>query len=41
MLLVEVKSENDELSIAQELWLEWFTDAGIPAEVCHVQTSAS
>lgn len=33
---VEVKSDNDRLSIKQKLWLNYLAEIGVDVEVCHV-----
>ena len=35
----EVKSENDHLSEVQKAWLNYFSDAEIPCEVCYVNVA--
>ncbi|XP_072394150.1 fanconi-associated nuclease 1 homolog isoform X2 [Diabrotica undecimpunctata] len=38
---VEVKGENDKLSIKQKLWIKYLLDIGANAEVCHVHSRGS
>ncbi|KAJ3648874.1 hypothetical protein Zmor_020643 [Zophobas morio] len=38
---VEVKSENDKLSIKQKLWLNYLIEIGANAAVCHVEPKSS
>ncbi|KAL3286705.1 hypothetical protein HHI36_001200, partial [Cryptolaemus montrouzieri] len=33
---VEVKGENDKLSLTQKIWIQYLTDIGANVEVCHV-----
>lgn len=33
---MEVKSENDVLSMKQKMWLEFLQGAGVPVELCLV-----
>jgi hypothetical protein len=34
---VEVKGENDTLSIKQKLWLNYLMDIGASIEICYVE----
>ncbi|XP_008196328.2 fanconi-associated nuclease 1 isoform X2 [Tribolium castaneum] len=38
---VEVKGENDKLSIKQKLWLNYLCDSGASVEVCRVEPKAT
>jgi hypothetical protein len=38
---VEVKGENDTLSIKQKLWLNYLMDIGASIEICYVEPKAS
>lgn len=35
--IIEVKSEHDQLSSTQTIWLTYLTHLGLDVEVCHVK----